>query len=198
MRRAEYIDFIGSYSAAYRREQFLAMGGFDSSFPVACAEDAELAYRMAARGWKLKIAPAAITFHQHPNSFPTYFKKKFKFAFWRVLAVRKNPRKGIKDTYTPQLMKLQLLFWPALITGLIADVYFRNSIHFSLIVLLGFLVSTAPFIFHAIIKDPLVGILSPGIIAIRSCVQLLGVMSGIVGANVKPGSMDESVGVEHI
>jgi glycosyltransferase involved in cell wall biosynthesis len=188
MRHSAYIDFIGSYSAGYRREYFLAMKGFDSAFPVACAEDAELAYRMAEQGWKMKFAPEAVIYHQHPDSFAVYFKKKFKFAFWRVLAVRKNPRRGVKDTYTPQLMKLQLLFWPALLGGLIADVCFRNSMHFGLIALLAFLVTTAPFFFNAMIKDPLVGILSPGIIAFRSCVQLLGVIGGIVGARVKAGA----------
>ncbi len=192
MRRSPYIDFIGSYSAAYRRDHFLAMSGFDSVFPVACAEDAELAYRMAARGWKLKLAPDAIIYHQHPDRFTIYFKKKFKFAFWRVLAVRKNPGKGIKDTYTPQLMKLQLLFWPALLGGLIADAFLKDSMHVSLIVLLAFLVTAAPFFFHAMIKDPLVGILSPGIIAVRSGVQFLGVIGGIDGANVKAGAKAES------
>ena len=76
---------------------------------MACAEDIELSYRMSARGWKMKFAPAAIVYHTHPDTLSRYLKKKYKFAFWRVLAVRKNPSKAVKDSHTPQLMKLQLL-----------------------------------------------------------------------------------------
>ena len=115
------IDFIDTYSAAFRRERFLEMSGYDTSFPVACAEDVELSYRMSARGWKMKFAPAAIVYHTHPDTLSRYLKKKYKFAFWRVLAVRKNPSKAVKDSHTPQLMKLQLLFAPALLLALAFD-----------------------------------------------------------------------------
>ena len=110
MARFPYIDFIDTYSAAFRRDRFLEMTGYDTSFPVACAEDIELSYRMSARGWKMKFAPQAMVYHTHPDTLSKYLKKKYKFAFWRVLAVRKNPGKGIKDSHTPQIMKLQLLF----------------------------------------------------------------------------------------
>ena len=51
------IDFIDTYSAGFRRERFLEMDGYDTSFPVACAEDVELSYRMSARGWTDEIRP---------------------------------------------------------------------------------------------------------------------------------------------
>ena len=47
------VDFIDTYSAAFRRERFLVMKGYYTSFPVACAEDVELSYRMSLRGWKM-------------------------------------------------------------------------------------------------------------------------------------------------
>src|ERR1700678_1443240 len=109
------IDFIDTYSAAFRRDRFLEMNGYDTSFPLACAEDVELSYRMSARGWKMKFAPRAMVYHTHPDTLSWYLKKKYKFAFWRVLAVRKNPGKAMKDSHTPQLMKVQLLFPPALL-----------------------------------------------------------------------------------
>src|SRR5208283_5998234 len=102
-------------------DRFLEMSGYDDSFPVACAEDIELSYRMSARGWKMKFAPAAIVYHTHPDGFWPYLKKKYKFAFWRVLAVRKNPGKAVKDSHTPQLMKFQLLFPPMLLLAAAFD-----------------------------------------------------------------------------
>ncbi len=41
MGRLSQIDFIDTYSAAFRRERFLEMDGYDVIFPVACAEDVE-------------------------------------------------------------------------------------------------------------------------------------------------------------
>jgi glycosyltransferase involved in cell wall biosynthesis len=180
------IDFIDTYSAGFRRERFLEMAGYDTSFPVACAEDVELSYRMSARGWKMKFVPAAIVYHTHPDTFSRYLKKKYKFAFWRVLAVRKNPRKGVKDSHTPQIMKVQLLFAPALLLAVIFDLAVRPRVPVSAVVLAGFLLSTLPFTLRAIRKDPMVGILSPVLLAARACAQMLGVAGGLFYARRNP------------
>jgi GT2 family glycosyltransferase len=180
------IDFIDTYSAAFRRDRFLEMAGYDISFPVACAEDAELSYRMSARGWKMKFAPAAIVYHTHPDTLSAYFKKKYKFAFWRVLAVRKNPGKAVKDSHTPQLMKLQLLFVPALLLAVAFDLAVRPALSASMLVLAFFLISTLPFTLRAIRKDPIVGLFSPVLLAVRACAQALGVTAGLIYACRKP------------
>jgi Glycosyl transferase family group 2 len=162
------------------------MTGYDTSFPVACAEDIELSYRMSARGWKMKFVPAAIVYHTHPDTFSRYLKKKYKFAFWRVLAVRKNPSKGVKDSHTPQIMKLQLLFVPALLLAVAFDLTVRPTMPVSVLVVAGFLLSTLPFALRAFRKDPVVGILSPVLLAARACAQVLGVAAGLIYARRKP------------
>lgn len=182
MSRSVDIDFVDTYSAAFRRERFLEMGGYDTDFPTACAEDIELSYRMSARGWKMRFEPNAIVYHQHPDSLSRYLKKKFKFAFWRVLALRKNPGKAVKDSHTPQLMKLQLLFGPAVFAGLVIDALFRPPISCAAAAGGAFVVTTIPFSFRSAKKDTLVGAVSPFILAFRSCSQFLGVVSGILGA----------------
>jgi glycosyltransferase involved in cell wall biosynthesis len=181
-----HIDFIDTYSAAFRRDRFLEMSGYDISFPVACAEDIELSYRMSARGWTMKFVPGAIVYHTHPETLWEYLKKKYKFAFWRVLAVRKNPNKTLKDSHTPQLMKLQLLFGPALLLAIIGDLVVRPKVPLSLLVCACFLVSTLPFMLRAIPKDPIVGVLSPILLAARACAQLLGVAAGLIYVLHKP------------
>lgn len=186
MARRPTIDFIDTYSAAFRRERFLELNGYDTSFPVACAEDVELSYRMSARGWKMVFVPTAVVYHQHPNTFTRYVKKKFKFAFWRVLAVKKNPEKALRDSHTPQLMKLQMLFAPALLVGLLCDVLRLSSVPLSATVILLFLLTALPFSRCAFSKDPLVGALAPCMLAARSYSQFLGVISG--GAYVFVGS----------
>jgi GT2 family glycosyltransferase len=180
------IDFIDTYSAGFRRDRFLEMSGYDTSFPVACAEDVELSYRMSARGWKMTFVPAAIVYHTHPDTFLRYLKKKYKFAFWRVLAVRKNPSKGVRDSHTPQIMKLQLLFAPALLVAVVLDVAVRPRVSVSALVIAGFLISTLPFAVRAMRKDPMVGLLSPVLLAARACAQVLGVAGGLIYARRKP------------
>ena len=174
------IDFIDTYSAGFRRDRFLEMNGYDVSFPVACAEDVELSYRMSARGWRMKFVPAAIVYHTHPDTLLSYLNKKYKFAFWRVLAVRKNLNKTLKDSHTPQLMKLQLLFAPALLLTIFRDLVVRPKVPVSLLVCAAFLLSTLPFALRAIPKDPIVGLLSPLLLAARACAQLLGVTAGLI------------------
>lgn len=180
------IDFIDTYSAGFLRRKFLEMNGYDTNFPVACAEDAELSYRMSARGWKMLFVPSAIVYHTHPDTLGAYLKKKYKFAFWRMLAVRKNPSKTMKDSHTPQLMKLQLLFSPAMLLAVAHDMLLHSGLPWSALVLGGFLVSTLPFAWRAFRKDPLIGGGSPLLLAARSCAQLLGVTGGVIYAFCKP------------
>ena len=189
MADVDCIDFIDTYSAAFRRDRFLEMAGYDTSFPMACAEDVELSYRMSARGWKMKFVPEAIVHHTHPDTFLRYLKKKYKFAFWRVLAVRKNPSKAVKDSHTPQLMKLQLLFAPALVLAAAFDLAARPAVPSSVLVLAAFLLSTLPFALRAIGKDPIVGLISPALLAGRACAQMLGVSAGLLYARRKPAEV---------
>jgi len=186
MSDAAHIDFVDTYSAGFRRDRFLEINGYDTAFPVACAEDVELSYRMSARGWAMKFIPTAIVYHTHPDTLWRYLHKKYKFAFWRVLAVRKNPDKTLKDSHTPQLMKLQLLFVPALLAAIVFDAVAHPKVSASLLVCAAFLVSTLPFARRATLKDPTVGLLSPFLLAARACAQLLGVMGGLIYACRKP------------
>jgi glycosyltransferase involved in cell wall biosynthesis len=188
MGRLSSIDFIDTYSAAFRRERFLEMDGYDVVFPVACAEDVELSYRMSARGWKMVFVPTAVVYHSHPRDFASYLKKKYKFAFWRVMAVKKNPAKAMKDSHTPQLMKLQTLFGPALAAGLAVDLFRLSPVPVSGIVAVLFVLSALPFSMRAFGKSTLVGTLSPFILAARSGAQLLGLISGVSHAFLGPAS----------
>jgi glycosyltransferase involved in cell wall biosynthesis len=186
MARLSSIDFIDTYSAGFRRDRFLEMKGYDISFPVPCAEDIELSYRMSARGWRMKFVPGAIVYHTHPDTLSRYLKKKYKFAFWRVLAVWKNPSKALNDSHTPQLMKLQLFFAPALFLAAVIDLALRPAVPWSLFVVAMFLVSTLPFALRAIVKDPVVGFLSPAILALRASAQVVGLSAGLIHAFRKP------------
>jgi hypothetical protein len=137
----------------------------------------------------MKFVPNAIVYHTHPDTFSKYLKKKYKFAFWRVLAVLKNPSKAVKDSHTPQLMKLQLLFVPTLMMAAALDLMLRPRVPASVAVIMAFLVSTLPFSLRAVKKDIVIGLLSPAMLAARACAQFLGLVGGFVYAQRKQSTV---------
>lgn len=109
------IDFVDSYSAAIRRSAFLEVGGFDVRFPKANNEDVDLSYKLAARGSLMQFAPTAKVSHRHPDSLKRYLRTKFFRAYWRAMVYRRHPAKLFADSYTPQLLKLQIVLAPLLL-----------------------------------------------------------------------------------
>jgi hypothetical protein len=123
----------------------------------------------------------AVVWHHHPTTFTSYLRRKIKFAFWRVPAIKNTPGKIAKDSHHPQLMKAQLLFAPALLSALLGDLLSLGPIHpLSLVIVALFVTSTLPFALRAFRKDPMVGILAPVMLAGRSCAQLIGVIGGTI------------------
>ncbi len=112
MARDEYIDFIGTYAAAYRKDVFQRYGGFDTGFPSASGEDTEFSYRLHKNGHKMRFRPDTFVYHQHPTELKHYLKTKFYRGYWRVRLYRRNVKKVIKDSYTPQSLKFQVLSIP--------------------------------------------------------------------------------------
>jgi len=103
-----FIDFIDTYSAGFRTDVFRELGGFDERFPGASVEDQEFSFRVAAAGYKMVFVPEAKVFHHHVESIRHYFQKKMNIGYWKTLVLRIHPEKIIKDTHTPQTLKLQL------------------------------------------------------------------------------------------
>ncbi|HEC35334.1 MAG TPA: glycosyltransferase, partial [Anaerolineae bacterium] len=78
MSRRERIDFVDTYSAAYRREVFLTSGGFDPLFPTASVEDQEFSFRLARKGYHLVFLPQAAVYHRHNTTIGQYWRRKFR------------------------------------------------------------------------------------------------------------------------
>jgi cellulose synthase/poly-beta-1,6-N-acetylglucosamine synthase-like glycosyltransferase len=102
------IDFVDTYSAAYRRDLFLAAGGFDTIFPTASVEDQEFSFRLAGQGYRLVYVPGAIVYHQHDRTLAEYVRRKYRIGFWKALVMRRYPAKLMRDSHTPQLLKVQM------------------------------------------------------------------------------------------
>ncbi len=99
MEKQKYIDFIGSYSAGYRKDVFLKFGGFDTSFKKASGEDPEISYRIADKGMKMVFAPKAVVYHSHPDTLKRYLKMKYGRGYWGELLYKKHPEKRFGQSY---------------------------------------------------------------------------------------------------
>ena len=176
--RSRDIDFIDTYSAAFRRGVFLGHGGFSAEFPTACAEDVDLSFRMSRAGGRMVFEPEALVYHIHPDRLSAYAKKKYKFAYWRLLAVQRTPEKLVSDSHTPQLMKAQAVAAPAVPSLGVAAAFLPALRWPALALALAFLVSTIPFSVKALRKDPGVGAASPWLLFVRGVAQGVGLGLG--------------------
>jgi lipopolysaccharide/colanic/teichoic acid biosynthesis glycosyltransferase/glycosyltransferase involved in cell wall biosynthesis len=172
MRRQPDIDFVDTYSAAYRREILLANGGFDAK--IRFVEDQELSFRLAARGYKMRFQPAAVVEHLHSPTLRRYFSKKFNIGYWKAQIVRRYPERGFRDSHTPQILKIQMALIALLLTALAVTLVATWSIVVAAGLLFVFLATTLPFAKKAWPKDRAVALSAPALLAVRATALGLG------------------------
>ncbi|QWR78565.1 glycosyltransferase [Candidatus Magnetomonas plexicatena] len=183
LKKAPSIDMIDTYSAAFRKDVFEHVGGFDESFPVANNEDTELSYKLSSMGLKMVFNPDAIVNHLgHPDSVLRYAKLKFWRGYWRMAVYKRFPGKMVKDTYTPQTLKVQILaLFGTLFSLPLIPLFWHTyldmpAVFVALVSFFGFLAVTLPFMLFSLKRDMLVGLLSPLFIALRAASIGTGVL----------------------
>ncbi len=119
MRRYDTIDFIDTYSAAYRREIFLAAGGFDTVFSTPSVEDQEFSFRLARQGHKLVFVPEATVYHRHNYTVKQYWRRKFSIGYWKALVMRRYPERLAQDSHTPGAVRWQMILLPFIIVAML-------------------------------------------------------------------------------
>ena len=187
MAREQYIDFIDTYAAGYRRDVFVAHGGFDLGFPTASVEDQEFSFRLARQGCRMVFVPAARVRHLgHAATLPAYWRKKFKIGYWKVLVHRLHPDKLIRDSHTPQILKMQILLVGLGGFGLVGGLVWPFCLWISGVMAVLFLLTTFPFAAKAWAKDPAVAILSPGLLLVRALALGTGFAIGLATAFSRP------------
>ena len=177
--RAHFIDFIDSYSAGFKKEKLQEVGGFDENFPKADNEDVDLSYKLAAAGCKMVFQPEAVVEHTHPDTLIKYIKLKFFRAYWREMVYRRHPDKAVKDSYTPQNLKLQMLavagWWIGLSLYIAVD-WSPLLLAFTAL----YIFSLFPFILRVYGKDNGAESLTPLILLLRAHCFIAGTVFGAV------------------
>jgi glycosyltransferase involved in cell wall biosynthesis len=83
------VDFLASYSSAFRKDILVKLGGFDTSFAIASAEDNDLSYRIKSLGYRLIFLKKTFVYHKHPESLINYFRKQYNHGKWRIFLYAK-------------------------------------------------------------------------------------------------------------
>jgi cellulose synthase/poly-beta-1,6-N-acetylglucosamine synthase-like glycosyltransferase len=179
MAQAEHIDFVDTYSAAYRRDAFLEAGGFDPSFCV--DEDQEFSYRLERIGSRLVFAPQARVWHQHPASVWQYARRKVIIGRWKVKVALLHPSKVVYDSYTPWTQKAQLVLVPIAVGTGTAAALGRLPWLIAVTSLVAGLLTTIPLLGKAVGHGWMVAVLAPGMALVRALALLLGIAWGVGG-----------------
>jgi len=94
--------FFTSNNIALSAENFLAIGGFDTNFPLAAAEDREFCDRLLSHNYKMRYAPEAIVYHAHHLTLKTFYRQHFNygrgaFLFHKTYSQRHPQQKSIQS-----------------------------------------------------------------------------------------------------
>ncbi|MGD8903914.1 MAG: sugar transferase [Anaerolineae bacterium] len=180
MAQHRFIDFIDTYAAGYRREVFLANGGFDPAFPNASVEDQEFSFRLAHQGLKMVFIPDALVYHlAHPGDVWTYWRRKFRIGYWKVLVTKRYPDKVWHDSHTPQILKLQILLVALQMFFFFSALLWQPMIWGFVVAMLLCLLTMVPFLIDAAGKDPPVAMVAPGLLLLRALALGTGFAAGL-------------------
>jgi glycosyltransferase involved in cell wall biosynthesis len=177
LRRQPVIDFIDTYSAGYRAAVLKAAGGFDEA--IHYVEDQELSFRLAAAGHKMVFQEAAVVWHQHSNSLRGYFRKKVMIGYWKAQIMRRYPERIIKDSHTPQELKLQMGLVALILAALAASAFFPFAIIAAIMLVGVFKLTALPFFQKAWRKDRAVCLAAPGLLFCRALALGIGYAWGL-------------------
>ncbi len=171
------IDFIDTYSAAYRRAVLQASGGFDTR--IFYVEDQELSFRLAADGRKMIFQPDAIVTHLHSDSLRAYTRKKFYIGYWKAQIMRLHPARLVKDSHTPQIIKVQMGLMALAFLTVAAGLLFTPIFIATAGVMGLFFITTLPFTAKAWGKDRQVALIAPFLLAARATALGFGYAWGV-------------------
>jgi lipopolysaccharide/colanic/teichoic acid biosynthesis glycosyltransferase/GT2 family glycosyltransferase len=176
--RGEQIDFIDTYSAAYRKDALVEVGGFDER--ISAVEDQELSFRLAERAYRLRFVPAAAVYHRHAESPQAYLRKKFWIGYWKVRAVALHPHRIVRDSHTPQSIKVQMLLLCCGLGSLLLAPFSSLMRKASVACGLGFLTTAIPFSAAAARRNFALALIAPAMMLVRAFGLSLGMMAGMV------------------
>ena len=187
--RSPYIDFVETYSAAYRREVLLSSGGFDPDLPF--DEDQELSFRLAEAGHRMVFNPRAVVYHRHPERWRGYAVRKCHIGYWKTHVLRVHPAKAWRDTHTPWNVRLQVALAALTVPLVLLSPRDRLLVMLLGLVLAAFTASALPFLLKAWRRDRLIAFVSLPMLWLRALALGMGFAVGSAGRLAASGCAAE-------
>jgi GT2 family glycosyltransferase len=178
--KKRFVDFIGTFSASYRKNIFTKFGGFDTSFTTSSGEDPELSFRINKTGLKMVFQPKAFVYHKHPDTIQKFLRQKFWRGFWRVFTYKKHSDKMFRHSYTPKSIFIEEALTGASLLLLFLGFLNFLPIYYGLTFFIITFLLTLPFSIKIFFKDIAVGCLSPWITILRNLFTGFGIVAGIL------------------
>ncbi|MCL4244725.1 MAG: glycosyltransferase [Candidatus Dadabacteria bacterium] len=109
----ERARFLTSNNMALAKDVFIKIGGFDTSFPLAAAEDREFCDRCVHNGLRTVFASEAVVRHAHSLTFGRFLRQHYNYGrgannFHRIRAERTSEKMKIE----PPRFYIDLLLHP--------------------------------------------------------------------------------------
>ena len=186
MARLRFIDFIDTYSAAYRREVFLANGGFDTAFTAPSVEDQEFSFRLARKGYRMVFAPEAGVNHQHDSTVGEYLSRKYGIGYWKAFMLRWLPEKTFSDSHTLPSQRLQIALLALAIAAIAAALVLGGAAWaVPLACLVLFYASAGAFLAQLWRRDRAVLFAAPFLLLCRSAALGAGLAVGLIAPHAQ-------------
>ena len=186
MAGVESIDFVDTYSAAYRRDIFLANAGFDPAFRF--DEDQEFSFRLTEKGYRLVFAPAAQVYHRHNATLGCLHPAQIPDGPLEGPGDARHPGRAVKDSHTPQALKLQMglaavtavAFLVAALASLAGWGLACRHVAVGLLAALVFGLTEIPFLVKVWRRDRGVTLPAVGLLWVRAFALGAGFASGLI------------------
>jgi len=175
----ESIDFIDTYSAAYRRGVFIENQGFETA--LLSVEDQEFSFRLARKGYRLVFVPDAVVYHLHVPTAWRYLRRKFEIGYWKAFMLRWLPEKTFGDSHTPPTLRWQILFLALTLVAVVLGPVIGDWGWRMPVIGLGlFYLSAVPFLSHIARHDPLVLVHASWLLLLRAAGLGFGLVYGLL------------------
>jgi GT2 family glycosyltransferase len=88
--------FLTTNNLAVSRELYEQIGGLDTRYLRAAAEDREFCDRWQQRGWKLSYVPEAVVYHEHSMTLRNFWRQHWTYGrgAWRYRLARAARERG--------------------------------------------------------------------------------------------------------
>jgi glycosyltransferase involved in cell wall biosynthesis len=167
------VDTLATYATAYRRDAFLAAGGFSTDFRKASGEDFDFAFILHKHGGRLIFTDATRVGHHHPADLGTYLRQQFYRGYWRVLIYLHNIDKFVNgDSYTGYEAQSQFILANLAVLSLPAAAIHTAAPAIGLGLLLA---SNLPLGLWASRREPSMLLVAPVLASLRSLAGSVGV-----------------------